>query len=126
MADTTTPVTGGMGLFMDFQAVSISGDVVAFAATGPGGQMGIYVSHPVNSVYPSDPLKVIDLNDTLDGKTITGLLLGPGGLSGDPLASAATFSDGSQGTYTIPVVAEVAITSAVHAPRPLSYAWSEH
>ena len=126
VADTTTPVTGGMGMFMDFQAVSISGDVVAFAATGPDGQLGIYVSFPSDPIrgYPTDPIKVIDLNDTLDRKTITGLRLGPGGLSGDPLAFAATFSDGSQGIYTLPVVAEVAITSAVRAGPDLQLTYT--
>ena len=112
VADSTTPIPGGMGMFSDFQAVSLSGDVVAVAATGPGGQMGIYVSAPANSVFPGTPFKVIDLNDTLDGKTITGLLLAPGGLSGDPLGFVATFGDGSQGVYVVPVVVEVAITSA--------------
>jgi hypothetical protein len=124
VADTTTPVTGGMGMFMDFQAVSISGGVVAFAATGPGGQVGIYASAPADSVYPPSPLKVIDMQDTLDGKTITGLRLGPAGLSGDPVAFTATFSDGSQGVYTLPVVAEVEITSAVRAGPDLQLTYT--
>ena len=126
VADTTTPVTGGMGMFVDFQAVSLSGDVVAFAATGPGGQLGIYMSFPNAPVrsFPNTPVKVIDLNDTLDGKTLTGLLLGPGGLSGDALAFAAAFSDGSQGIYTIPVVAETEITSAVRAGPDLQLTYT--
>ena len=106
--------------------MSISGDVVAFAATGPGGQSGIYVSLPTSPVggFPGDPFKVIDLNDTLDGKTLTGLLLGPGGLSGDPLAFAATFSDGSQGIYTVPVVVEMEITSAARAGNDLQLTYT--
>jgi hypothetical protein len=121
VADTATAIPGGMGMFMDFQAVSLSGDVVAFAATGPSGQMGIYVNFPTGPVgsFSGEPLKVIDLLDTLDGKTLTGLMLGSGGFSGDPLAFTANFSDGSQGIYLVAVVAEVDITAAVRTGADL-------
>jgi hypothetical protein len=119
VADTNTAIPGGTGNFTGFSGLSVSGNMVAFTGTGANGQSGIYVSFPSNPnfpgapVFPGSPIKAIDLNDMLDAKTITGFQLGPAGLSGDPVAFAATFSDGSQGIYTVPVVVEPAIISVV-------------
>ena len=55
--------------------------------------------------------KIIDLNDTIDGKTIADLQLGPGAIDGFVLAYKAIFTDGSQGIYVTPLAANVAITS---------------
>jgi hypothetical protein len=129
IVDVNTPIPGGMGNFVSFTALAVrtpsadfapapgSASPVAFIGTGSGGQEGIYVSSPVgphnpgDPLFPTNPIKVIDLNDTLDGKTISNLQLGPGGLSGDPLVFAATFTDGTQGIYLAPVVMDVVITS---------------
>ena len=43
--------------------------------------------------------KVIDLTDTLDGKSLTDVSLGNRGLSGNQLVFGATFVDGSSGIY---------------------------
>jgi len=42
---------------------------------------------------------VVDLNDILGGRSITGLSLSRSGLSGDPITFQATFADGSQGVF---------------------------
>jgi hypothetical protein len=46
-------------------------------------------------------MKALDLNDQLDGKTISSLRLGCSGLDGGLLAYGATFIDGSEGLYTL-------------------------
>ena len=44
VADETTPVPGGTGTFTGFpDGPTIRGDTVAFRASGPGGQRGVYV-----------------------------------------------------------------------------------
>jgi hypothetical protein len=62
-------------------------------------------------------MKVLDLNDQLDGKTISSLRLGRGGLDGGLLAYGATFTDGTQGLYTLAVPMALRIT-ALWPPEP--------
>jgi len=98
VADVHTAIPGGSGNFTDFPEMSLSGDAVAFVGLGTDGQQGIYLA------LPSDPIrKVLDLIDMLDGKTITGFQLSRTGLDRDQnlLAFGASFSDGTQGLYTL-------------------------
>jgi hypothetical protein len=120
IANTQTPIPGGSGNFTGFTSMSLSVDTVAFVGLGNDGQMGIYVAHPVDPMIPTDPYypvdpmyKVIDLNDMLDGKTLTGLNLSRTGLDRDHnlLAFGATFSDGTQGLYTLNVFTGLRIAS---------------
>jgi hypothetical protein len=122
IANTQTPIPGGSGNFTGFTSMSLSVDTVAFVGLGSGGQMGIYVAHPQDPLYPVDPMyKVIDLNDMLDGKTLTGLNLSRTGLDRDHnlLAFGATFSDGTQALYTLNVFTGLRITSLARAAADL-------
>ena len=62
-----TPIPGGAGNFTGFDADSPSqrDGLVAFRGFGPSGQEGIYAS------IGGSLSKVIDLSDSLDGKTLT-------------------------------------------------------
>jgi len=65
---------------------------VAFSASGSGFN-GLFVSGR------SGICKVIDTNDSLDGKDITQLSMGRDSYSSGTLGFMAVFSDGSQGIY---------------------------
>ncbi|HLH56320.1 MAG TPA: choice-of-anchor R domain-containing protein [Verrucomicrobiae bacterium] len=106
VADTSTPVPGGDGNFTSFGAVSVSATDLAFLGQGTGGQTGIY------DMTAGQLLKVVAVGDRIGSKTIAGLNFSRSGLSGDPIAFQATFSDGSQGVYTIDVPAPLSITAA--------------
>jgi hypothetical protein len=97
VADTATTIPGGTGLFTSFADVSLSDTDIAFLAFGSGGQQGIY------DLTGGLLVKVVDLNDIIDGRSITGLQLASTGLFGDPIAFEATFADGSQGIYVAAV-----------------------
>ncbi len=125
IADTNTPIPGGTGNFVDYPPCPwISGESVVSVGFGSGGQQGIYVVWPPNPwyppqpIYPPEPLKVLDLNDQLDGKTISSLRLGRGGLDGGLLAFSASFTDGTQGLYTIAVPMPLRIIS-LYPPDPI-------
>ena len=94
IADTSTAIPGGTGTFTGFDNVSLSATDVAFLGFGASGQQGIY------DMTGGTLVRVVGLNDILDGRAITALRFSPTGLSGDPLAIEATFADGSQGIYT--------------------------
>ena len=109
IADTATAIPGGSGNFSSFGAVSISETDLAFLGHGGGGQTGIY------DMTGGRLLKVIAVGERIGGKRITGLKLSSTGLSGDPVSFEATFSDGSQGVFTMDVIpppAELRIAAA--------------
>jgi hypothetical protein len=93
IADKATAIPGGTGNFVGFRGVSINDTDVALLGLGTEGQQGIY--HMRNGML----VKVIDLNDTLGGRAITGLNLSRG-LLPTAVAFQATFADGSQGVFT--------------------------
>jgi hypothetical protein len=95
-----TPIPGGTGTFIAFDAdsPSHSDGIVAFRGFGPSGQEGIYAS--IGGLLT----KVIDLSDSLDGKTLTHLFLGYEAVSGNQIAFAAQFANGSRGIYVAQVV----------------------
>ena len=90
-----TPIPDGTGNFTGFDSDSPSqrDGIVAFRGFGPSGQEGIYAS------IGGSLTKVIDLSDSLDGKTLTHLFLGYEAVSGNQIAFAAQFADGSRGIY---------------------------
>jgi sugar lactone lactonase YvrE len=94
IVDTATAIPGGTGTFTGFGNVSLSATDVAFLGFGASGQQGIY------DMTGGTLVRVVGLNDILDGRAITALQFSPTGLSGDPLAFEATLADGSQGIYT--------------------------
>jgi hypothetical protein len=93
VVDTATPIPGGGGAtFTGFESVSLSGDAVAFVGLG---SKGIYTTL-------GGPLrKVVAVGETLAGKTVADLSLGPHGLVGDRLVFWASFTDGSSGLFTV-------------------------
>jgi hypothetical protein len=93
VATLATAIPDGAGRFTDFLTVSASGKHVAFLATGSGGQKGVYVASTLT--------KVIDLNDTLDGKALADIRFDRDGFSGNEISFAATFTDGSQAIYSV-------------------------
>src|SRR5207247_4091720 len=55
--------------------------------------------------------RIIGGGDTLDGKTIYNLFMGPDALSGSSIAFWATFTDGSQGIYLASVPEPASLTA---------------
>jgi hypothetical protein len=92
IADLTTPIPQGAGSFTGFAAVAASRGHVAFVGTGGGGQKGLYVASTLT--------KVLDLNDEVAGKGVADIRLGPRGFSGNQLAFAVAFVDGTQALLT--------------------------
>jgi len=92
VADSNTPVPDGTGNFSDFGAGSLAGNAVVFSGAA-AGQGGIYLFQ--DGAYS----KIIDLNDTLGGKSISSLQLGSGGFDGNTLGFYARFTDDSTAIY---------------------------
>jgi hypothetical protein len=93
VADTGTAIPEGNGIFQTFgPAPAIDGRWIAFLGTATG-QQGIYVA------FGGMLAKVVDLEDTLDGKDIVALVFGREGLSQGRLVFQAAFADGSEGIY---------------------------
>jgi hypothetical protein len=95
IANLTTAVPQGTGTFAGFTALSASGAHLAFLATDGSGRAGIYLA--------SAPMKVVAVGDALLGKTVAALRLGQFGLDNESLTFAATFTDGSQGVFSVVV-----------------------
>ncbi len=83
VADTNTPIPGGKGKFTQFGSVSFNGKNVAFQGFGSGGQEGIYTN------ITGSLSKVIALNDSLDGKTVSFINFSPKGLSNNQIVFRA-------------------------------------
>lgn len=89
--------------FTGFGSLTIDGGNVAFKGTS--GNYAEYLGIFTN--LGGSLMKVIDLNDTLDGKSIKYLYLWPEGLSGNQIAFHAVFSDGSEGIYVATITPEM-------------------
>ncbi len=90
--EATGTFSGFGNLGLDTPKISLDDDLVVFQGNGEGVE-GIY------SLQNGVLLKIIDSNDTLDGKPIVGLSFIGEGLDGGSLAFTAQFTDGSQGVY---------------------------
>jgi len=97
IVDTSTVIPGGTGTFTEFLAVGISSTDIAFLGSGSSGQSGIF------DYRDGSLLSLVNVGDTLDGKTITGVSFTGGGLFEDTIAFGAFFADGSQGIYVMNV-----------------------
>ena len=92
IAQTGDPAPGG-GTFSGFgRNVATDGGEVAFSGAG-SGFIGLFVSDP------SGLCRVIDTNDTLEGKDVTQLFMGRDSYAVGMLGFRAVFSDGSRGIY---------------------------
>jgi hypothetical protein len=106
VADTNTLIPGETGTFNWFALPSFDGQNVAFLGSmyddfySGSGYRGIYTN------LGGSLTKVIDLKDSLDGKTLKYLDISRQGLSGDAIAFRASFTDGSQGIYVAKTVSQ--------------------
>ncbi len=97
--DRNTPIPDGTGNFTNFGRLSFNKGNIAFVNTAyvsstPGSSFqGIYTT------LGGELTKVIDINDSLLGKTINSFSFGREGLSGNQIAFGVTFSDRSQAIY---------------------------
>jgi hypothetical protein len=99
VADTNTAVPGGSGNFTTFGNPSVAGSLVAFNGTDSSNHTGIYLEQG------SALGKLLAPGDTLDGKTVSTLVMSSGSLSGTSLVFNVTFTDGSQGVYVASIPA---------------------
>ena len=94
VADGRTPIPGGRGRFTGFGDVAVDGRRVAFVGRGTELQEGIYAR-----LGGRAPVPVVARGDTLDGRRVTFLELGPQGLSADRIVLRAGFDDASEGVF---------------------------
>jgi hypothetical protein len=100
IADTNTLVPDGAGNFRSFSGLSFNNGNVAFGNVK--SENPFFFDGPLEGIYTNlggSLTKVIDINNSLDGKTIDFLGFGQEGLSGDSLAFTAYFTDGSRGIF---------------------------
>jgi hypothetical protein len=90
-----TKIAGANELVADSSTVMPGSDPITFGTFSASGSgfIGLFVSDP------SGLCRVIDFNDTLEGKDITQLLMGRDSYSLGRLGFRADFSDGSRGIY---------------------------
>lgn len=98
VADRNTPIPGGVGNFRSFGIGTPAIDKGNIAFIGYGDSQGIYTT------LGGSLTKVIDNDDSLDGKTLSSsnfssATLGLEGLRGNQIAFYAEFTDGSQDIY---------------------------
>ncbi len=95
-ADLNTAVPGPADSFVSFSDVSIEGatGALVFQATDNTGSQGLYT---INNNHIGH---LVEVGDTLDSKTVSGLAFGHEGLDGTTAVFAATFTDGSEGLFT--------------------------
>ena len=112
LAGTSTPIPNGAGNFTSFGSPAIDGEAVAFLGFGLAGQLGLYLA------VSGDLFKVVDLTDTVFGKTLESIGFFNEGLSGSALTFLAQFTDGSRaivradGTAAVPEAATLLLVAA--------------
>jgi len=94
VADLNTVVPGGLGNFLDFGDVVIDPGVVVFEGMSDDGASG--TRHGIYTDQGGTVSKIVATGDTLNGKTVTSVNLGPGGFSEAGVVFAVKFSDGSE------------------------------
>jgi hypothetical protein len=104
VADTSTNVPGGNGTFQSLSDVSLSGSAVTFLGVDAIDRAGLYTT------LGGKLQKVIAEGDTVDGHTVSQLFSSGEALSGQTIAFAANFTDGSQAiylaTYQLPLIGD--------------------
>jgi hypothetical protein len=106
VANDQTYVPGTSERFMEFvqYTPTIDGTNVVFQAESLN-RSGIYGS------FGGNLIKLIELSDTLDGRTVTNLFMSVEALDGDQFVFRAWFQDGSEGIYiaTVPEPATICL-----------------
>ena len=92
IAQTGDPAPGGSTFSGFGQFVATAGGEVAFSGAG-SGFIGLFVSGQ------SGLCRVIDTNDTLEGKDVSQLFMGRDSYAVGMLSFRAVFADGSRGIY---------------------------
>jgi len=94
VANQNTALPGGKGNFTALSSPLINGQDVTFLGSGADGQNGIY------SEIGGSLTKVIDLSNSLDGKTLTSLDLRDDlGVGSNSVVFLANFTAGSSGIF---------------------------
>lgn len=105
IADTLHPGPGGVQ-FMDLGTVAISGEAIAFTGSVVGGPPGLFV------LRQGQLTRVVSGGDSLNGISVSGILLGPEGFKGDTIAFA--FNDFG----FPPVQTQGGVYTATYIPAP--------
>jgi MYXO-CTERM domain-containing protein len=94
IADTSTKIPGGNGLFSTFGVSSAGGSSVAFVGFDQNRKPGIYawIGGELN--------RVIDSSVSLGGRIISSLDMTTTAVAGNKLVFKADFTDGTSGVYT--------------------------
>lgn len=104
IADLTMSVPGGTGNFLSFGDLpSVSDTWIAFTASSAGITSGLYFG-PTSGAWLH---KVIAAGDTLDGRIVENVFLDQYGGDAGFVGFRATFTDGTEGVYTVYAVPEV-------------------
>lgn len=98
IVDSHTAVPCGSGNFTGLSGFATHQGNLAFVGYGDANS-GLYAQLGGRTV------KVLEVLDELDGKTVSAVRVGPEGLLGDRVAFVATFTDGSEGVYVAELTA---------------------
>jgi hypothetical protein len=93
LIDTSTSVPEGSGMFQSLSDVSIDGTAITFLGSDAADTIGLYTT------LGGTLQKIIAEGDTLDGRTVLQVFASREALSGQNVAFAANFEDGSQVIY---------------------------
>jgi len=113
VADTTMAVPGASGNFSGFGNVVIDPANVVFEGFSASVTKGIYAS------IGGSLIKIVADGDSLGGKTVSDVHLGPGGFSGNQVVFEAAFTDGSRATVA------GTFTSFIRCPQSQGF-WKNH
>lgn len=93
LVDRNTLLPGNVGTFTRFSVSSLDNNKGVFRADNTS-KAGLFYTDLNGNFY-----KVIESDDSLDGKIVQGLSIGNKALYGNALAFTASFTDGSSGIY---------------------------
>ena len=94
---------------------SLDNGLVAFTSTNNDNSGGLYIAN-TNPIGPTTIDAVIQINDTLDGKTLSSLVLGQDAVDNGSLTFLADFTDNSQGIYQANPLGPIVVSQDVPAP----------
>ena len=113
------PIPGGSETYYNIEVVSPSEDRVAFTATDSTGQTGLY------AWQNGEVVTVLGRGESLDGKPVMRLTMGPSALAGGQLvfrASTGSFFDLTSGIYLASLGAAPATTPPLRITKIVRFA----
>ena len=115
--DTTT--TSSTVVFDSLSDPSLDDGLVAFTATTSDGSSGLYIAD-TSTAGTVNIETVIEIDDKLDGKTLSSLVLSQDAVDNGSLVFLADFDDGSQGIYLAGQLGQILLPQG--APTPATAA----